>query len=154
MSSGTTYKHVGLDVSHNKVVVRMHVSDDLVSCMPKKIADCSVWRFKTGLDPHLIMSWDHWGYCPWRCGPALVNRLHLHDKVVSCAHRDSVVWSGWRWLRMLATCGFDPLPIMPRHHHVTSSHCWCCGRAPEGQDAVTTHTEYLCERRETRQFHS
>ena len=34
-SSGATRKHVGLDVSHHKLVVRMDVSDDFVSCMQK-----------------------------------------------------------------------------------------------------------------------
>jgi len=33
--SGATRKHVGLDVLHHKLVVRMHVPDDLVSCMQK-----------------------------------------------------------------------------------------------------------------------
>ena len=78
MSSGATCKHVGLDVLHNKLVVRMHVPDELVSYTQKHLADCSEWRFKRvpalGLDPHLIMSWEHLDHvmrspCPLSLAP-------------------------------------------------------------------------------------
>lgn len=59
MSSGVTYKHVGLDVSHDKLVVRIYVLEELVSCMQNDLAECSEYRFKrvpaSGLEPHLIM---------------------------------------------------------------------------------------------------
>jgi len=59
MFSGTTCKHTGLVVSHNKFVVRMHVPDELVLYMQNDSADCSECRFERvpapGLEPHLII---------------------------------------------------------------------------------------------------